>query len=413
MSMVRRLQEKKDIEDFVWIATNAYCGFGSLEEISKRYREFFPEIANEFQGDDLFGVFRDEKLIGGMRLTDFNMKLLSANAPVGGIGCVAVDLAHKKEKTAKEMIGYACNYFKEKGMSMVTLYPFRADFYKNMGFGYGVELRQYKIEPKYFPKGPSKENVVFLFEDDKEGIIECYNKFLEKHNGMMEKTKPCVRNLFRNNRRIIGYKKDDKILGYINFSFNTKYVFKNDIVIHEFIYESYEVLLELCTFLHSQGDQFDRIIVNTTDEYFHYLASNAANGEYDAFNSTENEFCVSATGLMYRILDVKRLFEALSTHNFNNQSCKLKLNIIDDFFKPNHGSIIIHFKEGISAICHNEDYEAQVTLKVSDFSSMIMGAINFKTLVEYGLAQISDDEYIDIVNNIFAVDKKPMCITYF
>lgn len=410
--MIRKLQEK-DIEDFVWIATNAYCGFGSLEEISKRYREFFPQIANEFDGDDLFGVYRNEKLVGGMRLTDFNMKLLSEKAPVGGIGCVAVDLSHKKEKAAKDMIGYACKYFKEKGMSIVTLYPFRADFYKNMGFGYGVELRQYKIEPKYFPKGLSKEHVVFLYEENKDEIIDCYNKFLQKYSGMMEKTEPCVKNLFRNDRRIVGYKKENKILGYISFSFNTKYLLKNDLVIHELVYESHEVLLELCTFLHSQEDQFDRIIINTPDEYFHYLANNPANGEYTAFNSIKNEFCVSAIGLMYRVVDVKRLFEVLNNHNFNKQSCKLKLTIIDDFFKSNNGSLVVHFKEGISTICDNEDYETQVTLKVSDFSSMVMGAINFKTLVEYGLAKISDDEYIDIINSIFITDKKPMCITYF
>lgn len=412
MSIVRRLREN-DIEDFAWIATNAYCGFGPLEEVNNRYREFFPEVVTEFEGDDLFGVFRDEKLIGGMRLTDFNMKLLSEKAPVGGIGCVAVDLAHKKEKAAKEMIGYACNYFKEKGMIMVTLYPFRADFYKNMGFGYGVELRQYKIEPKYFPKGSSKEHVVFLYEDDKEGIIDCYNKFLEKRNGMMEKTKPCVKNLFRKDKRMVGYKQDGEILGYISFSFKTKQLLKNDIVIHELVYDSQDVLLELCTFLHSQADQFDRIIINTPDEYFHYLVNNPANGEYEAFNSIKNEFCVSAIGLMYRVLDVKRLFESLKTHNFNNQSCKLKLTIIDDFFKPNHGSIIVHFKEGMAVVCDNDDYDAEVTLKVSDFSSMVMGSINFKTLVEYGLAKISDIKYTDVVNNIFTTDKKPMCITYF
>jgi len=412
MSVVTRLGEK-DIEDFAWIATNAYCGFGSLKAINERYREFFSLVVNKFQGDDLFGLYRNEKLLGGMRLTDYNMKLLSTKAPVGGIGCVAVDLAHKKEKVAKELIEFACKYFKEKGMSMVTLYPFRTDFYKKMGFGYGVELRQYKIESRYFPKGLSKEHIVFLSEDDKEAVIDCYNRFLEKNNGMMEKTESCLKNLFRDDRRLIGYKKDDKVLGYVSFSFKTKALLKNDLVIGEFIYENHEALLELCTFLHSQADQFDRIIINTPDEYFHYLVNNPANGEYEAFDSMKNEFSVSAVGLMYRIVDVKRLFQVLDTHNFNNQHCKLKITVIDDFFVPNDQSIILDIKDGNANIYNFEDYEVEIELKISDFSSLIMGAVNFKTLAEYGLARISDKGYVNVVNRIFMTDKKPMCITYF
>lgn len=412
MGETRKLLEK-DIEDFVWIATNAYCGFGDLNVLSERYRAFFSSLVKGSHGDDLFGLFRDEKLLGGMRLTDFNMKLLSTKANVGGVGCVAVDLVHKKEKVAKGLIEFACKYFKEKGMSMVTLYPFRADFYKNMGFGYGVEMRQYKIEPKYFPKGPSKEHIEFLKEDDKDAIINCYNRVLEKNNGMMEKTEPCLKRLFRNDTRLVGYKQGNELLGYMSFTFKNKHLLKNDIVVNEFIYENHEVLSELCTFLNSQGDQFDRVIINTPDEYFHYIVNNPANGEYEAKNSIKNEYSALDVGLMYRVLDVKRLFEILSEHNFNGQSCRLKLTIMDDFLKSNDGSIVLSFKDGKVNTCNNEDFEAEIELKIADFSSMVMGAVNFKTLLQYGLAKISDEEYIDTVNRIFMTAKKPMCITQF
>lgn len=412
MEEIKSLLEK-DIEDFVWISTNAYCGFGALDELKERYREFFSLLINELDGNELFGFFRDEKLLGGMRLIDYNMKLLSTKAKVGGIGSVAVDLVHKKERVAKGLIEFACKYFKEKGMSMVTLYPFRADFYKNMGFGYGVEMRQYKIEPKYFPKGPSKKHIVFLGEGDKAAIVSCYNRVLEMNNGMMEKTEACLKGLLRSDKRIVGYKKDGKLLGYMSFSFKNKHLLKNDIVISELIYENHEVLLELCTFLNSQGDQFDRVIINTPDEYFHYIVNNPANGEYEAKSSLKNEYSALDLGLMYRVLDVKKLFEILSTHNFNNQNCRLKLTIDDNFFEVNDGSIILDFEDGKATICSEEDFEVEVELKISDFSSLIMGAVSFKALFQYGLAKISDEGYTAKVNRIFMTDKKPMCITYF
>lgn len=411
MSQTRKLLEK-EIEDFTWIATNAYCGFGDLDKLRHSYQEFFTYL-NQLEGDSIFGLFRDQMLLGGMRLTDFNMKLLSTKAKVGGIGCVAVDLVHKKEKVAKELIEFACTYFKEKGMSMVTLYPFRADFYKNMGFGYGVALRQYKIEPTYFPKGTTKEHLGWLKEEEKDAVVACYHRFADKHHGMMDKTEACIKRLFRKDTRIICYKKGDAILGYMSFSYKKKHLLRNDLIVHELIYDNHHVLLEFCTFLHAQADQFDRIIMNTPDEYFHYLISNPNNGQYQAFDSVKNEYNVTAIGLMYRVLDMKKLFEVLSSHNFNHQHCTLKITIKDDFFKANDGSIIIDFNDGIASISSDKDPDVVIELNNSDFSSMIMGAVTFRTLIQYGLAKISHESYMEKVNKIFLTEQKPQCKTEF
>ncbi len=45
----------------------------------------------------------------------------------------------------------------------------------------------------------------------------------------------------------------------------------NDLVVKKFIYESREALMELMTFLHTQLDQVNDVILNTQEEYFHYL----------------------------------------------------------------------------------------------------------------------------------------------
>jgi hypothetical protein len=42
-----------------------------------------------------------------------------------------------------------------------------------------------------------------------------------------------------------------------------------------------------------------------------------------------------------------------------------------------------------------------------------MGAVDFETLYEYGLAEISDNKYIETVSNIFKTSKKPSCVTAF
>jgi hypothetical protein len=44
---------------------------------------------------------------------------------------------------------------------------------------------------------------------------------------------------------------------------------------------------------------------------------------------------------------------------------------------------------------------------------MIMGVVDFQTLYEYGIAEISDSKYTEKVSTIFKTSKKPSCVTAF
>jgi len=116
---------------------------------------------------------------------------------------------------------------------------------------------------------------------------------------------------------------------------------------------------------------------------------------------------------MYRVIDTKGLFKILSNHNFGDQSCKLRLIINDNFFYKNKSSTLINFVNGIPHLKVKGNHEVEIHLGVSDFSSLIMGVVNFKSLYEYGLAKISNIKYLDTVNKIFLTEKKPICTTLF
>jgi predicted acetyltransferase len=102
-----------------------------------------------------YGVFRQGQLAGGMRLHDFRMNLRGARIRAGGVGLVAVHLLHKKEHVAREMVEFFLRNCRERGMPLALLYPFRPDFYRQMGFGYGTKLNRYRFSPAGLPKGPS------------------------------------------------------------------------------------------------------------------------------------------------------------------------------------------------------------------------------------------------------------------
>lgn len=417
MSNIKMIPQE-DFKAFINIARNAYPRMkaNTPEEIDK-YVENFSKMQKESPNKKFYGLYRDGKMLGSMLLFDFVMNFASKKINAGGVGFVGVEFLHKKEKVAKELITYYLEHYLERKVNMAILYPFRPDFYKKMGFGFGTKMSQYRVKPSLLPKGDSKKNVFFATEDDKLNIIDCYNRFVDKTHGMIEKSNKDMDMIFKNpENRIVIYKESDKITGYmvLNFVKDEQESFLiNDIQVNEFIYENKEAFSELMTFLHSQDDQIRHIIFNTQDENFYHIISNPTNGTNNIIPSVYHECNTQGVGIMYRVIDIKGILKELKDHNFGNENCKLKLTIIDTFVKANNNSFVINFDNGLPEVINDDNYEVEITMDISEFSSLLMGSVNFKSLYKYGLAQISNVDYVNKINRLFHMDEKPMCTTAF
>lgn len=412
MYFIKKL-DKVQMIDLARICSNAYPAIPlSLEKYAERMN-----AQNEYGFINFYGLFNEENLIGGMRLHDFKMNLLNQKILAGGVGSVAVDLLHKKEKVALEIIKFFIYHYKEKGASMALLYPFRPDFYKKMGFGFGTSINQFKIKPCDLPKGNSKNNIKFLSKADAEEMCKFYNSTVNKTNGLIEKCPKEFESLFDlESTKIVGYKVDNVILGYLIFYFKkgeTGSFVVNDIFVSQILFENSEVFLELMTFLNTQNDQIRYVIINSQDENFRFALNDPRNNSDRILVSVYHECSTQGTGIMYRVISIPKLFEDLKEHNFNNINCKLKLSILDSFIPENQASYVVHFNNGISGLVKNDDYEVELTMDIADFSSLITCAVDLKSLYKYGLVQLSDKEYLNTLNVLFSSDDKPLCMTDF
>jgi hypothetical protein len=286
-----------------------------------------------------------------------------------------------------------------------------------MGFGFGTKMNQYSIKPKDLPNEGIKSHVNFALEGDNQQLLDCYGRIAEKTNGMIERTEAEFNGIFIiPQNKVVVYKKDGRVEGYIVFMFkkaSQDNALKNDIFIKEFLYENTEALKSLLTFLNTQEDQINRVVLNTLDENLHHILLDPRNGSDNLMTPVYHESNLQGVGLMYRVTDTRVLFDALREHNFNNQNCKLRLNINDSLIKENTESIIVHFIEGKAIISDIGEYDAVVDLDIADFSSLIVGAVGFKPLLKYGIARISDIRYADVVDKIFEMSEKPICLTVF
>lgn len=413
-----KMLKKKDFATFIDIVVNAYPGFKiTTDEKKRKFIQRCIREQAESSTEHYFGLWRNKKLLGGMLLHDFVMTYGQERIPVGGVGLVAVDLLHKKEKVCKELIAYFLEHYASTNTWITALHPFRPDFYKKMGFGYGTKASAYRIKPAHLPRGPSRDHIVYLTTKDMRALLVCHNRYAEKTHGMFRRSHAYLQRVMeRENVRVVGYKTGTRIQGYCVFSFkqsNETNFIANDLHVHELVFDNADVFGELSTFLHTQADQAGTVVYATQDEYFHFVPFDPRNGTDTMIAPLYHATDVQGVGIMYRIINTRGLFEQLHAHNFNNENCVLRITVRDTFFKKNNGSTIVQFDDGRAYVKRRSHYAVEIKLDVSDFSSLLMGAVDFSTLHRYGLARISDAGYTTAVNRIFAVPRKPLCMTMF
>jgi predicted acetyltransferase len=298
----------------------------------------------------------------------------------------------------------------------VALYPFRPDFYANMNFGYGPKMSQYRVDPAAFPKGSTKEHIRYLGLDDKQAIADCFNRFTGRNHGMMYKTEREMRSLSRRQeKQIVGVELGGELQGYLVHTFEQGDDFiTNDLHVQEWIYETPEALSKLSTFLHSQADQIHRVLIDTQDEDFHDLLLDRRNGSGNLIPSVYHQSNAQGMGLMYRIIDVPGILDLLREHNFSEQRCTVKLTIDDSFLPDNAGTTLLRFEGGqLENTGDERQPDVEVQLDIAHFSSLLAGTVSFSSLYHYGLAGVSDFDYVEILDRLFAVERKPMCMTHF
>ncbi|TFH18440.1 GNAT family N-acetyltransferase [Candidatus Bathyarchaeota archaeon] len=412
MNNIRRLSDE-DFKEYTRLSFEAYPAMYSQmsEEQIDGWIKRMQEAQSEKGDIQYYGYYRDNRLLGAMRTHIFHINVHGVEMLAGGVGNVCVDLTHKKEHIAKELMEYYHGLYRELGAPIVLLWPFRHDFYMKMGYGYGRKYNKYMYRPVDLPRG-SKEGVAFMGKGDVDALLECFNRYASVTHGMVYKKRRFFER-FLQRYKIVGYRSGDRVEGFMGFNFkklDPDHPLLQNIEIEYMVYENSTALSRLLAFLQSQLDQVERVVFMTFDDDLHYVSADPRNGVPHIFYINQ-ESNVQGVGIMYRILNKELFFTKLTQHSFNDESLRVRFNVSDSFVPENDGCITVHFVDGKPKIA--DGYDVEVSLNIEYLSSLLMGVIDFKKLWTYDLAQVSDEEYIDRLDRLFHVSKKPETIEEF
>jgi predicted acetyltransferase len=91
------------------------------------------------------------RLIGACQLLWLRQWIGGVAMPVMGLASVAIAPTHRRRGLAGRMLTAGFDHARERGDVGSTLYPFRASFYEQLGYGLAGEAHQYQLPPSLLP----------------------------------------------------------------------------------------------------------------------------------------------------------------------------------------------------------------------------------------------------------------------
>lgn len=363
------------------------------------------------------GCFDDNgTLIGSILMMDFTLNVRGVMMPMGAAAYVSTNFLHKKEDIARNMLRVLMGYYTKLGTTVGCLHPFNPAFYRKMGYGHCMEAYFYMPKASEIRSFGHKEGLCYAEEGDREEVLAYYRAYAQRTNGATLHPYMDPHRIF-DMPYVVLCRRQGRITGYLTFEFVEVDHYTDmyhDLCVREMIYDDLDTLQQFLTFFASQVDQIDRVRIYSPDPYLHTMFRNPDSGENRAHDGCIHEIGRRTMGNMIRLFDVAGYF-AVQTHACApvSRPFTLALALTDSFLDQNNRTFWLRI-EGESVQLMPEG-TADVTLwaDISDFSSLVIGAIPLADFVRLGRIRLSDPAYLRDIQRAIGWDVKPCNYTYF
>ncbi|MEI6285705.1 MAG: GNAT family N-acetyltransferase [Bacillota bacterium] len=365
-----------------------------------------------------YGVWLDDALAGVFIQYQFLQNFRGKIFPIAGIGAVGVDWLKKKRHVAKSLIEYFITTNAAKGNLFTALYPFRPDFYKQMGYALGHNLFEYRFQPGRLINDDSSDGLQHLDKRclaTQQQLEHCYDRHHAKTHGSINKWSRWWNKLVDDdNIWIIGEYRDEVLTSYLAFKIEkleTGIGDGMDLCVEEIVGADSAAWRQYRSFLATQSDQFRTINIVTAQKDFQYNFTDPR--FYDNTVGFGWKFMTArqSMGMMQRICRPRDCWQHFSEINFGAVSTVVEFSVVDSLLGKVE-KFTVEFFGGYPNLS-DQTAEFSVELEIAEYTALLMGSADVKALVYYGKVKVIANEGVEVLARLFNSGDYPENGVYF
>ena len=353
------------------------------------------------------------RLVGACQLLWLRQWVAGVALPVMGLAGVAISPTHRRRGLAQRMLVAGFEHARERGDVASALFPFRASFYEDLGYGLAGEAHQYQLPPSLLPDDKAERMKVRLVDtpEDVEAMKGVYAEAARLlQTGQLDRTDRSWRGSWgADEQAAVVYWNDDGVPeGYCIVKYRADLPLdRRYLEVEERAWLSIGAQRGIYGWLSTLGDQWREIAYRAHPE--------------EGFGDRIKEprlpllqapswrlWFPSATlvrGPMFRVLDV---CDALKIRALASEAeLTLKLEIDDPQVPENRGPWRVRMEGGAMQVEHwiGGRCDAELAMPIQTLSRIFVGAIAPWQALAGGLATLNGGDVVKMLDRAFEVPK--------
>jgi len=393
----------------------ARLGMHSFPSPTRDHQWWLDHLVNGPHGglEALWVAEEGDRLVGACQMLWMRQWIAGQPLPVMGLGSVAIAPTHRRRGLAARMLIAGFDHARERGDVGSALYPFRASFYEDLGYGLAGEAHQYQLQPALRPDAP-EERVRVRLVDDAEGEADMRAVYSviarEAMTGQMERTERSWRKAYGDpdQAAVVYYGETGAPEGYAIVRYRSDLpVTTRYLEVEERMWLTLGAQRGLYGWLSTMGDQWRELVYRAhPEEGFGDLISEPrlpllANPNWGLWFPS----ATLMRGPMFRVLDVPAALRRRTL--LNPADLTLRLEVDDQQVEENRGPWRVRLEGDAMSVEPDGGGPVDATMRipVDTLSRVYVGALAMRQAIAGGLAVLDRPEVARPLDQAFAVPK--------
>jgi predicted acetyltransferase len=394
--------DNMNLSSYVDIVRDAYPLFVAEKDVMvDRFRSIliggYPQLVGAFEADG--------RMVGTYSHYTFAATILGRGIPATGLGMVGTALDRKKSKVALAVVRDFVRRTRRGGAPLSFLYPFRHDFYADMGWGPVGESRQHVLPPGAFPLHPER-TAVRQVRDPAWELLDRIHRQAIGRRGALGLSRHPLRWKGPLTQYPLAFVADgpDGPEGYLLGRFAKRNdlpdPFRYDLEISEMEWLTPRALRAFLGFLSSQRDQVVEVILDwPADGHLDAVLRNPARRNTISLPNHQSPGPQVALGVMLRLEDPGAAF-ALRPYA-GREALRLEVTTRD----PLRDGATIRFQADLRGptAAGSRPARAALDTDLATLSRLWAGSLRTAEAVEFGLAAVTPASAVEVLERLLAV----------